>query len=370
MNTEDDTSNGEVKQKRIKLDYSIEDPNERIKLVDEIIAQGGKLTDKYLEALSDYIVFAQSKEEKKKKKILTPNRMATIKKREISYQGLVSKFEDGEDGVQKILRQPDKNVILTPKISITQKDLDTIPFLRELRLAIDKIVEEGKEVTGKRKYALKKQEIEMRQDQYIIKDDFNKPIRSNNLTKPIEKTLVLDESIWLNKDQEPISSGILTLFDKKKVSLLLCNYVRIKEDSWGNFSSDSYYLMEDLDHLIDIAVKEKYPVYYNILIDKIDKKTNKQIQEDLKEKHGIYHSIEYISCLWRNKIPKIIAEKAKEEYLIWYYTEVEKGQWKKCSRCSQIKLANNRFFSRNSSSKDGFYSICKECRNKKIKKGE
>ena len=32
-----------------------------------------------------------------------------------------------------------------------------------------------------------------------------------------------------------------------------------------------------------------------------------------------------------------------------------------------IKLAHNKFFSKNSSSKDGFYSICKSCRNKKIK---
>ena len=50
------------------------------------------------------------------------------------------------------------------------------------------------------------------------------------------------------------------------------------------------------------------------------------------------------------------------------YTEEEKGQWKRCSRCGEIKLAHNKFFSKNKTSKDGFYSICKKCRNKKTKK--
>ena len=44
---------------------------------------------------------------------------------------------------------------------------------------------------------------------------------------------------------------------------------------------------------------------------------------------------------------------------------VKPGKWKKCSRCGQIKLAHNNFFSKNKTSKDHFYSICKCCRNKK-----
>ncbi len=55
------------------------------------------------------------------------------------------------------------------------------------------------------------------------------------------------------------------------------------------------------------------------------------------------------------------------KYLLWYYTFVEYGKWKRCSRCGQIKLAHNRFFSKNKTSKDGWYSICKCCRNAKTK---
>ena len=106
-------------------------------------------------------------------------------------------------------------------------------------------------------------------------------------------------------------------------------------------------------------------MYYDLVIYKIDGKQNIEIQELLFEKYGIKHSVEYISSLWRNKIPKLSGEQATNDYLMWYYTHQEYGKWKKCSRCGQIKLAHNNFFSKNKTSKDGFYSICKCCRNKK-----
>ena len=79
----------------------------------------------------------------------------------------------------------------------------------------------------------------------------------------------------------------------------------------------------------------------------------------------IDHTPEYISALWRNKIPKMIADAATDQWLDTYFLNEEKGKYKKCSRCGQIKLAHNRYFSKNKTSKDGLYSICKQCRNKK-----
>ena len=106
---------------------------------------------------------------------------------------------------------------------------------------------------------------------------------------------------------------------------MLCHYSKLKEDAWGKFSSDAYFMMEDLDAAVDAALKEKYPLYYDLVIYKIDGEQNIEIQELLEQKHGIKHSVEYISSLWRNKIPKLIAEKAQEDYLVWYYTNVEYG---------------------------------------------
>jgi hypothetical protein len=91
------------------------------------------------------------------------------------------------------------------------------------------------------------------------------------------------------------------------------------------------------------------------MIYKIDGLSNKEILEKIKKDHEVTYSIEYLSALWRKKIPKIIAETAKEEWIVWYYTMKEKGKWKRCSRCHQIKLAHHYFFTKNRTSKDGWY---------------
>ena len=356
-----------------KLDYTLETPQERNELVKQIIAETPpeQLTNRYLEILTDYIIFAMDKEERKERKILTDNRMVTVNKRETSFQGLVGKLENGEDGIYNIITN-DKNIIFTPKVSITQKDLEEIPELKQLKEAMEIVEQQEKVASGKKKYLLKKQLIEMRKDQYVIKSSYRKPIYCMNLIKSFSQ-MDLGEKFYIDKvyeDGELISADIkstgkITFLNPAHVSAILCNYSKLKEDAYGRFENDSYYLMEDLDDLIECTLRDDYPLYYDLLIYKIDGKQNIEIQELLYEKYNIKHSLEYISSLWRNKIPKLIAEKAQEKALIWYYTEIEKGQWKKCTRCGQIKLAHNKFFSKNKTSKDGFYSICKCCRNKK-----
>lgn len=74
--------------------------------------------------------------------------------------------------------------------------------------------------------------------------------------------------------------------------------------------------MQDLDNLVDATLKDEYPLYYKLLIYKIDGKSNAEIQELLNDEFGITYTVEYLSSLWRNKIPKMIAEKAKEDYLM------------------------------------------------------
>lgn len=350
----------------LKLDYKLKTMEERTRLVDRIVESTPKaqLTARYLEILGDYIMDALPKEERKQMGYLTNNRLITINKRETSFEGLAEKFENGEDGLYNLMVN-DKNVLLTPKISITQKDIEEVPGLKQLREEIVQIEAQSKTATGKRKYLLKKALIEMRRDQYVLKNAFRQPMTVTPSGRGSQK-IDLYERRWVDENLEPQSDGLITFFNPKHISAILCNYNALKIETRGRFQNDFYYLIEAFDELLPRALAE-YPMYYDIIKWKWSNKTNAEIHDLLLKNYGVNHSAEYVSSLWRNKIPKVIAEYEQDQYLIWYFTHEAEGTWKTCSCCGQTKLAHNRFFSRNNTSKDGFYSLCKTCRNAKNK---
>ena len=49
----------------MKLDYSLNTPEERVELVNKILEENPDPGEKYLEILADYIVYCMDKEEKK-----------------------------------------------------------------------------------------------------------------------------------------------------------------------------------------------------------------------------------------------------------------------------------------------------------------
>ena len=161
--------------------------------------------------------------------------MTTVNKRETSYEGLVSQLENGEDGIYNLINES-KTTIFQPKVTITKKDLEEIPSLRQLREAINIWEIKLKQAKGRDAYIIKKALIEMRKDQYVIKNAYRKPIvfnkinRSNCASKLIED-FTLDENNYI------IPSGV-SLCDPKVCSLILCNYSQLKQDGWGRFEND------------------------------------------------------------------------------------------------------------------------------------
>ena len=349
-----------------KLDYSLQSPQERNELVKKILDEmTEEPTESYLEILADYLILAIEKQERKERTLLTENRLATIRKRETSLEGLIAQFENGEDGFYNLVAESDKNALFKPKISITKKDLEDIPELVQVREAIGQWEEKFKTAEGRDKYIIKKAIIDLRKDQYVIKEAYRKPVVAKNVIHQ-KHTIPLEETVRFDEDGFVIPEGV-SLMNPKVITTILCNYSALKQDCHEDYDKDLWYLMEDFDELAAGALSE-YPMYERLVEYKIDGLQNVEIQEALESEFGIKHSIEYISSLWRNKIPKLIASAAEDRYLDWYYLEVEPGQYKRCSRCKEIKLAHNKYFSKNKTSKDGFYSICKCCRNAKDKK--
>lgn len=349
------------------LDYTLNTVEERVALVNKIAAEAApsRLTPKYLTILGNYILDARSKEEKRDKTILTDNRMVTINKREISYEELSEKLESGEDGIYNLI-QPNKEMPLTTKASITEEDVAAIPELNRLREKISQLEKQAAAATGKQKYILKKTIIDMRRDQYILKNMFNPAaVSGSGGSRSLQKSdIELDEEIYMDSNKEPVSKGPVSFFNPAHISAILCHYDILLEGLRYSYNNDFHYLMRDFNQLLEEALAP-YPLYKEIVQQKVCGKEGTAIKAHLLSKFNTTHTVEYISVLWRKKIPKIIAEKAKENYINWYYTYIEPLPKKTCSKCGQTKLAHSRFFSKNSTSKDGWYSLCKSCRNKK-----
>ena len=301
------------------------------------------------------------KEERKQRKLLTENRLTTVNKRETSFEGLISQLENGEDGIYNLIKE-DKNSILDPKVKITKKDLEEIPFLSQLREAISVWEEKLKTATGHDAYIIKNAIIELRKDQYIIREAYRKPVMPK-IVMQSKHYIPLEDDYYFDDEAYIVPEGI-SLCNPKVISTILCNYSSFKENSWGEFAKDLWYIMEDFDDLVQKALAD-YPIYYKICEYKVDGLQNIEIQKLIEEEFAVRHTQEYISNLWRNKIPKIIASKAEDIFLDWYFLNEARGKYKRCSKCGEIKLAHNKYFSKNKTSKDGYYSICKQCRNSK-----
>ena len=219
------------------------------------------LTNRYLEILGDYVMDAITKEEKRSHMYLTDNRLITVNKRETSYEGLVEKFENGEDGIYNLISE-NKNEFLQHKAEITPEDIAEVPGLKALREEIEIIEEQAKRATGRNKYLLKKQLIDMRRDQYVLKSIF-KPTMAHATSPRGANKIELNERRWVDKNGEPQSEGLITFFNPKHVSAILCCYSDIKAETRGKFQSDFYFLIEDFDILMRNSLAAE-PIYKEI----------------------------------------------------------------------------------------------------------
>ena len=127
--------------------------------------------------------------------------------------------------------------------------------------------EKMKTATGHDAYVIKSTLIELRKDQYVVKNAYRRPILFNKLTHS-KNMLPLDDNITIGEEGEIISEGV-SLTNPAVCSAILCNYSKLKEDSWGNFEGDMWYLLYDFERTCDKALK-KYPLYERIVECKID----------------------------------------------------------------------------------------------------
>ena len=82
------------------------------------------------------------------------------------------------------------------------------------------------------------------------------------------------------------------------------------------------------------------------------------IMEELRAKYAMEYSPNYLVSIISNEIPQRIAKTAR---MLRIEADTPPSGKKPCIHCGKIMPIHSMFFSHNSSHKDGFSNICKNC---------
>lgn len=351
-----------------KLDYNLKTEEERKQCVNTMVAvyqeAGREFTNSYLQIIANYLLLLDVPKVHKDRKVLTPNRLKTINLRETSYESLAESLPGGEDEINNLIETNPKTFLLTQKQVITDEDIKNIPGLKDLLEGIAVKEKALETAEGRAKFLLKKNLIEDHKTKFILKQDYinyTKPLKRNsgiwgyNLTGEVS----FDPDGTLHND-----TAIIRLDNPEHIKTILNNYSYLKEETYGDFEGYMLYLIWSVEDLIDEYIKDKDEILFEILVRKIDGMSGKDIIEVLNMKFGVDYNENKISKAWCQTIPNIISEAyIKKAMISWW----EQHNWpmKTCNKCGQTYPLNPLFFHRNNALSDGFFNICKSCRNKK-----
>lgn len=136
-----------------------------------------------------------------------------------------------------------------------------------MREAIVMWEEKLKTATGRDAFIIKKTLIDLRKDQYVIKNAYRRPITLTKISHG-KNLIMLDGEEWVDEDGNVQSKGV-SFCNPEVCSAFLCNYSKLKEDSYSNFESNTWYMIYDFENLVDKALAGN-PVYMRLVECKID----------------------------------------------------------------------------------------------------
>ena len=179
-------------------------------------------------------------------------------------------------------------------------------------------------------------------DMLQVKDQIKKTIYFKAITTsmPVEKYINLDNYDYWNKE-------LIRLLAKCEVNKCGTEFGKMYAEKFENAYDSVMVELEDQD--IEIFESWRNDVNMQDYADSCDM-NHKSVHSRIKA------------------ILNLIQRQMIENYeLDYYYTELVKGKWKTCSKCGETKIANEYYFARQSTGKDGFRAYCKKCQAEMVK---
>lgn len=385
------------------VDYTIESPTDRCELVNDIVENNiVEISNHYktyfditkcssedkmcrqLEKMADYILYSEKRLESG---ILNRNRFKRLKQLDtISYEHEFreKKIKDGEESYTKQEKILEGYAIGQSKINnnrrfkknkVTPEDYIKYPKLKDFLIAewnlqkrIGRIEENNVWMKRIHKedswwlsyqdeiYQFRKALREVRCEKHQYKEYMVRAINFTRLgtyTTEYNFDYVFPYTFADVVDYEKFGDT------KKQFYCLLELYSDLKRDSYGEVNADITHIISCFEDLIDSCNFEPY--LFDILVWHIDDVDDEVIKKRLLKKYKLDYSLPWISQLYRHTILDKLFKVWQGNYEDWIYTYKLYGKWKKCSKCGEVKLATEKFFYKEKTTKDKLRPECKVC---------
>lgn len=333
---------------------------------------------KELEKITNYILFSLDKEERTEYKIYKDEELF---KKILKEQSVDGESSSDTDNIIHFLMKQNQNFKLEKKQKIKNDDIESIQELKEYQNLLDsisfklrrialleKLYSKTKQFTYKEE--LTQEDIEKLGQYNLTIDDLTKELykseQKNKSTLQKHSALIKEDMLYIKdckkgtiyfkqplSDSTEVDYDMIDFTNKKHIEALL--KIPPKGEDLQN---DMVCIQYDLENLINSCnFNEKDLKILHMF-------RNGFTQEIIGKKIGVKQQTidNYI-----DKIVNKIIDTYKAQYENWYYLEVEKGTYKTCSRCGEVKLATERNFAKRGN--NGWVSHCRECeRKRKLKK--
>lgn len=350
------------------LDFNLQAYQERLGLVNFLDQQGllQQCSPGELDKVANYLLYAED--------VDAEVELKEGSKKKVSYETLIESTL-GENTIQQ---SQEISIYRVPRPSIDrEKDAD-IPYMKDLWEVIDFISEkyqycrevlEGKRdmdpereliPTYQTKYFLREWMIDLRREQFLLKDSFRPVVNSCggfpvHVEKPDYLGMCIGPHVLCDIDDK-VDFG-----NWRHIHAMLKYYTGMKPKLEDNIHHPWWDPYEFLDMLIERT--RLSPEHRLILEEKIDHVSNEDIVRHLEELGGKTYSINYISTIWKQHITKQLV---KQAYLWWEEkthqpdgTLENMTKWRICPQCHRQLYAHDLNFGRY---QDGSWKeICKDC---------
>ena len=295
-----------------------------------------------LEMIANYILAVDEKDKGINYKIYTSEELFNRACREYNVINSVAKANGGLDmnygenisEAFPIFQLP-KNFKKVKDLKVEKKDLEKYPPMKDYTDFYEYLKEESKRLWNTK--GLSKEDMVRRSKIKKILPEIKKDIIE--VKKQLQMPIIWKAPL---KDNGGADYDELDMFDKNVVKELLQVHKQV------DLQDDLSCILVDLDNLINnVEFTERQ---YEVLELWRNGLTIENISKELHVKENT------VSITLNRAIDSIIKQYEKE-YEEWYYLNIRKGTYKKCSKCGEVKLISQ--FSKNGNRLRG---NCKDCK--------